>query len=38
MKQKTEKKFFVFKIIAFEQGTANSHNPETDTCHQQSNC
>ena len=27
MEQKIEKKFFVFKIIAFEMGAANSHNP-----------
>ena len=33
MEQKIEKKFFVFKIIAFEMGAANSHNPEQDTSH-----
>ena len=38
MELKTEKMFFVFKIIAFEQGTANSHNPEQDTCNWQSMC
>ena len=35
MEQKVEKTFFVFKIIAFELGTANSHNPQQDTCHRQ---
>ena len=38
MEPKTEKKFFVFKIIPFEEGAANFHNPEQDTCHQQSVC
>ena len=33
---KIEKKFFVFKIIAFEEGTATSHNPRQDTSHGQS--
>ena len=36
--QKIQKRLFVFKIIAFEMGTANSHNPEQDTCHRQSMC
>ena len=36
--QKIDKKFFVFKIIAFEEGTGNSHNPEHDICNQQSVC
>ena len=36
MEQKIQKKFFVFKKIAFEQGTANCHNPEQDTCHPKS--
>ena len=27
------KKFFVFKINAFEQGSTNSHIFEHDTCH-----
>ena len=36
MEYKTQKMFFVFKKIAFEQGTANSHNPEHDTYNQQS--
>ena len=31
MEQKIEKIFFVFQIIAFELGVANSHNPEEDT-------
>ena len=26
MEQKIQEKFFVFKVIAFEQGTANPHN------------
>ena len=32
MEQKNQKKVLVLKIIAFEVGTANSHNPEQDTC------
>ena len=28
----------VLKIIAFESGTRNSHNPEQDICHWQSMC
>ena len=32
------KKLLVLKIIAFESGTANSHNPEKDICHWQSMC
>ena len=32
------KKLLVLKIIAFESGTANSHNPEQDICHWQSMC
>ena len=31
MEQKTEKKFFVFKILAFEYETENSHNVVQDT-------
>ena len=31
-------KVFVFKVIAFESGAANSHNPEQDTSHRQSMC
>ena len=38
MEQKIEKKFFVFKIIAFELGVANSLNLEHDPCHRQSLC
>ena len=38
MEQKIQKKFFVFQIIAFELGVANSHNLEQDTCHRQSIC
>ena len=30
--------FFVFKITGFEYGTANSHNPQQDTCNGQSMC
>ena len=33
MEQKKLKMFLVFKIIAFEPGSTNSHNPEEDTCH-----
>ena len=36
MEQKNYKKFLVLKIIAFESGTTNSHNPKEDTCHWQS--
>ena len=38
MEQKSLKKIFVFKIIAFEYKIATSHNPEQDTCHRQSIC
>ena len=38
MEQKLEKKFFVFQIIAFELGVANSRNLEQDICHRQSMC
>ena len=38
MEQKTKKIFLVFKVIAFEQGTANIDNPEQDTCNRQSMC
>ena len=38
MEQKNEKKFLVLKIIAFESGKANSHNPEQDICHWMSMC
>ena len=36
MEQKIQKKFFVFNIIAFGSGAANSYNQEEDTCHRQS--
>ena len=32
MEQKNEKKFLLFKIIAFEPGSSNSDNIEEDTC------
>ena len=32
MEQSIEKKFFVFQIIAFELGVANSCNFEQDAC------
>ena len=38
MERQNRKKFFVLKIIPFESGTANSHNPEQDNCHWQSMC
>ena len=38
MESKTKKIFLVFKIIAFEQGTANIHNPEQDTWNRQTIC
>ena len=38
MEQKGEKKFFVFQIIAFELGVANSLNLQQDTYHRQSMC
>ena len=38
MEQKNSKKLLVLKIIAFESGKANSHNPEQDICHWQSMC
>ena len=36
MKQKLEKKVFVFHIIAFELGVANCQNFEQDTCRRKS--
>ena len=36
MEQKDLKNPLVFKIIAFESGSTNSHSPEEDTCHWQS--
>ena len=38
MEQKIQKKLLVLKIIAFESGKANSHNPEQDICHWMSMC
>ena len=38
MEPKNQKMFLVFKIITFEPGSTNSHNPEQDTCHWQSIC
>ena len=38
MEQKNYKMFLVLKIIAFDSGTTNSHNPKEDTCHWQSIC
>ena len=38
MEQKIHKKFFVFQIIAFELGVANSRDIEQDICHRQSMC
>ena len=38
MEQQNKKKFLVLKIISFESGTTNSHNPEHDNCHWQSMC
>ena len=34
MEQKSLKKFFVFQILAFELGVANSRNSEKDPCQQ----
>ena len=38
IKQKNRKKLLVFKIIAFESRTTNSHTPEQDNIHWQSMC
>ena len=38
MEKQNQKKFLVLKIIAFELGTSNSHNPEQDTRHWQAMC
>ena len=38
MEQKISKKFFVFQIIPFELGVANSRNIEPETCHRQTMC
>ena len=36
--KKNQEKFLVFKIIAFEPGSTNSHILEQDTSHWQSIC
>ena len=38
MDQENEKKFYVFKIIAFELGVRNYRNIEQATCPRQSMC
>ena len=38
MKEKIEKNFLFFKIIAFDLGLANSHKLQQDTLHRQSMC
>ena len=38
MEQKKQENLLILKIIAFESGKANSHNPENDICHWQSMC
>ena len=38
MQQENLNKLLVLKIIAFESGTINSHNPEQDIFHWQSRC
>ena len=38
MEQKIEKMFFLFQIIAFELGVANSLNIQYDTWHRHSMC
>ena len=38
MEQKAETMFFVFQILAFELGVANSGNIEQDTCDCQPMC
>ena len=38
MKQKIEKRFFIFYIIVFKFGAANSHKSEEGTCHRQPMC
>ena len=38
MEQENQKKHLVFKIIAFEPGSTNSHIVEEDTSHWQSIC
>ena len=38
MEQQNEKRFLVLKIIPFESGKTNSHNPEQDNSQCQSMC
>ena len=38
MERKIQKKIFVFRIIPFQLGVANSHNLEQDTSHRKSVC
>ena len=38
MEQKNLKKLLVLKIIAFQSGSTDSHNPEQDICHWQPMC
>ena len=38
MNQKMEKKFFAFKIIAFELVAVNSHCYKESSCHRESMC
>ena len=38
MEHKAETMFFVFQILAFELGVANSRNIEQDTSHQEPIC
>ena len=38
MEQKNLNKLLDLKIILFQSGTINSHNPEQDICHWQSMC
>ena len=38
MEPENPKNFLVFKRIAFDPGSTNSHIPEQDTCHWQSIC
>ena len=38
LEQKIHKKVFLFQVLAFELGVANSPNIQQDTCHQQTMC
>ena len=38
MEQRNLEKLLVLKIISFESGMTNSHNPEQDSCHSQPMC